>query len=380
MKKVMLILLLTPIFSYSGDVNVIDNSKNDAIGEFITIIESNEKDSKTLEKSDEISSTINKDTSQKSSTPLETLSNPVVKESKSNLEEEVTTKNWDQESKSIVGMKFNDFNSEFNKLQHIKALKKDEYESDETYSKRLSDLKLNKPIKFYAKLSEKSRSHSLGQINYDANNKWLTIKMENGLAKYLSNKELTGDFIIVKTNTEKTGSYIGTNAYGVSKRVTNRQVNNSVVVITSDKSLGGLLKYDTCGGTFGCSDYTDVGKYVEESLPIRLEDVSYPLEINLEIRNSLAGQIKDRYGIVFVGVLDKPYFGGSVSEVMSAEIDFPTEVRTTYKYLQISLDEIWLVSDKSKDILVKFKVDGNEINPKYQGDISLSAPRKHFKQ
>jgi len=216
------------------------------------------------------------------------------------------------------------------------SLQKEEFETTGQFNER-QNVETSKPI--FGKLNKDSlfvfkvilSKPTFSEIlSYNADMEMLTVDTQLEFAKITGQEYDFSKKSITLKEVSKKERYIGTNAFGTSMKVTKINSEMYQLLIENWKDL---------------EDKTD--KY-------NLANIKYQFQVNI----NTAKQVKQNNGLgcLFIGKLSLPYSYTGYYYSGPATIDSPIVSVDNYKYINMTVTEIWYYNTITGEILAKNKI------------------------
>lgn len=199
-------------------------------------------------------------------------------------------------------------------------LKKDEYETTEAFQVRLAGV-LGKPVFGTVAIGDQlgllRRSRLEPETKYDADKRTLSVRVPvNGRGTFINGRPFTADSL--ELHSSKENSYVGSNAYGATRRV--RKVESTSCFV---------------------------------AFPSPFHNVRDPLIVEIpDVEPDRARRLNGQIDVLYVGKLAEPYLS-EVFDHSAATIDYPTEITVKGTALVIDLGAIWVIHRPTGDVLHK---------------------------
>lgn len=283
-----------------------------------------------------------------------------------------STSNWDLKKENI-----SNFDKEFSKLSANLKLKKDKYESSDEYKTRLDGLGINNQLKLFLNLKDQNTKYDPDTqiFNYSPFSS-SNLFYEND---YFDHSEVSdGIFNEYKQNaifelsqsSSKVGSYVGSNAFGAKRTVRKFKDIQRAVAFPSNAEFVNSNSEEYSFNRKPNKSFAFIKSKIYKIGDKASGGNVGSLMLNIRISKTLMKKIGGELGLVYVGNLRMPFYLQS-SNLITPEISSPVEINTTYRALYINPTEILVVLPKSNEILIRFKADDYQVNPKYTQEISL---------
>lgn len=230
-------------------------------------------------------------------------------------------------------------------------LKKEEFETTADYEKKIAAAV---PADIYAfKIDEGSGLRGLRIKPYNADSQQFQITLETEWLSKHTIEDYRASFI-VKTIDKGSRSYIGANAFGATREVTDFSANQYGIVLVNQQD-------------FGSSSYDD-NKY---NIKTPLTSVR-TVNISISVPSDRARMLKDNIGVL---LLCKPALYSSNERVSlkrgndllfekfdssQATIDSPTSHLYERKYINVEVLAIWIYDIRTGEVLSKTQIKKEE--------------------
>ncbi len=283
-----------------------------------------------------------------------------------------TIVNWDLKKENI-----SNFDKEFSKLVTNRKLKKDKYESSDEYKSRLNGLGINNELKLFINLKDHPTKYNPDTqiFNYSQYTTLRLLYEDDYFDHSMSSDEIYNQYkenaiFELLRSSSKVGSYVGSNAFGAKRTVRKfKDVERAVAFPSNAEFVNSNSEAYSFDGKPNKSFSFIKGTIYKSGDKASGGNVG-SLMLNIRISKALMKKIEGELGLVYVGNLRMPFYLQS-SNLITPEISSPVEINTTYRALYINPTEMLVVLPKSNEILIRFKADSYQVNPKYTEEVSL---------
>jgi len=278
-----------------------------------------------------------------------TTSPTVINESNQNRAEEkkkIDFSNYKSIDKLPSDFQANNIVDVYAHLSEIIPIKS-EFETNAEYQKKIKTISINDIYGFLLEPTSKKVN-----ISYNAENKTIIIKL-------LGKTRKCGWYSILLSRDElQYGSYVGSNAFGVTKEINKMKISNHYIAF---KNVSGLvLEKEEYGDDYKINFKFSLEPQIAEELV-----TGNKLAIFLLCKPILVSKPPETSDVLsknydakweYRGAKTDPFFVYSSAYELKPTIDNPREGYAEYNYINSALLEIWILNVSTGDIIKKFSV------------------------